>query len=110
VNNINLKSFLQKFCKQSVPDESTLRKNYVNSCYKETMSQIKQIVGSNFIYIIVDESTDKFGRHIAHLLIGVLHEDILGRSYLISSKQLPNKNYSTIVPFVQEGLSRFFSS
>jgi hypothetical protein len=108
VNNVNLKSFLRRFCKQSVPDEDTLRKNYVNSCYKETMSQIRQIVGSNFTYIIVDESTDKCGRYIAHLLIGILHEDILGRSYLISSKQLPNKNYSTIVPFVQEGLSRFF--
>jgi hypothetical protein len=108
VNNVNLKSFLRRFCKQNVPDESTLRKNYVNSCYKETMSQIRQIVGSNFTYIIVDESTDKFGRYIAHLLIGILHEDILGRSYLISSKQLPNKNYSTIALFVKEGLLRFF--
>lgn len=108
LNNVNLKSFLQKYCKYNIPDESTLRKNYVTSCYQQIMAEIQQLVGNNFVYIMVDESTDKCGRYIAHLLIGILHEDIVGKSYLIYCKELQKTNNVTIAQFVQEGLSNFF--
>lgn len=80
LNNGNFKSFLHKYCKQTIPHESTLRKNYVNSCYNKTMLKIKRLIADNCIYLIVDESTNKCGCYIAHLFIGLLHDNILGKS------------------------------
>ncbi|XP_029679637.1 uncharacterized protein LOC115245458 [Formica exsecta] len=108
LNNINFQLFLKKYCKQHIPDESTLRKKFVNSCYAETISKIRQIIGNNYIYFIVDETTDSCGRYIAHLLIGSLCEDNVSKSYLISSKQLEKTNNLTITRFIQDGLSEFF--
>ena len=108
VNNITFRSFLQKYCKFNIPDESTLRKKYVEICYDETIRKIRKIVADYSIYFIVDESTDSRGRYIAHLMIGVLHEDVKNKCYLIASKQLEKTNNLTITRFVQDELSRFF--
>lgn len=108
LNNLNFQLFLKKYCKLNIPDESTLRKKFVDSCYADTLFTIKQIIGNNYIYFIVDETTDNCGRYIAHLLIGSLCEDNVSKSYLISSKQLEKTNNLTITRFIQDGLSEFF--
>jgi len=108
LNNLNFQLFLKKYCKLNIPDESTLRKRFVDSCYADTISTIKQIIGNNYIYFIVDETIDNCGRYIAHLLIGSLCEDNVSKSYLISSKQLEKTNNLTITRFIQDGLSEFF--
>ena len=66
LNNLNFKLFLKKYCELNIPDESTLRKRFVDLCYADTISNIKQIIGNNYIYIVVDETTDNCGRYIAH--------------------------------------------
>ena len=47
---------------KSVPDESTLRKNYVDKVFQKTKQAIRQIIGDNLIYFHVDETTDSCGR------------------------------------------------
>ncbi|CAH1113730.1 unnamed protein product [Psylliodes chrysocephalus] len=42
LNNVNLKSFLQNYCKFNVPDESTLRKKHVYCIYKDTNDVYKK--------------------------------------------------------------------
>ena len=56
-----LKSFLEKHTGKSIPDESTLRKNYIPNIYKSVMDQIISDIGNNYVYIIVDETTDPRG-------------------------------------------------
>lgn len=102
-----LKSFLEKYSKHHVPDESTLRKNYVDQIYTEVISEIRTLIGNNFIYFEVDETTDSAGRYIANLLIGCLNGNS-SKSYLISSKQLDKTNNSTITRFIHDGLTNFF--
>lgn len=34
LNNDIFKSFLKKYCKRNISDESTLRKNYLEKCYQ----------------------------------------------------------------------------
>lgn len=67
-----------------------------------------KLIGDNHFYIVVDETTDNAGRYIAHLLIGILKDNVSNRSYLISSKQLEKTNNVTMSRFIQEGLSNFF--
>lgn len=106
--NPNLRTFLEKYCKRSIPDESALRKKYVNEIYLETMSEIRQHIGNNYIYFVVDETTDKCGRYIANLMVGVLHENCLSKSFLISTKELERTNNATVSRFIQEGLSNLY--
>ena len=108
LQNSSFRQFLEKYCKKSIPDESTLRKNYVAPVYEETMQQIKKIIGNNYIWFTVDETTDTCGRYIANLIIGVLNEDIVTEGFLISSKELTKTNSNTISRFVHEELNKFF--
>jgi hypothetical protein len=62
-----LKSFLEDFTKRSVPNESTLRRNNIKPFYESKIEQIRQIVGSNSVYFIVDESTDKCERQVLNI-------------------------------------------
>lgn len=102
------KKFLEKHCKRHIPDESTLRKNYISPVYRDTIQQIKAIIGSNYIWFTVDETTDSCGRYIANLMIGILCHEVPTKGYLISSKELSKTNSNTISKFVHEGLANFF--
>ncbi|KAK5648152.1 hypothetical protein RI129_003044 [Pyrocoelia pectoralis] len=62
LQNNCFKSFWEEYSKKHVPDESTLRKNYVSSVYDETIQKIKELIGSHCIWFTVDETTDACGR------------------------------------------------
>lgn len=109
IQNDKFKQFLESFCNRKVPDESTLRKNYVCPVYNNVILQIKNAVQDQFLYIIVDETTDVRGRYIVNLLISVLNEKILPKPYLISTKQLEKTNSVEIVRFIHESLMAFLA-
>lgn len=62
LSNPALKQFLEKCTGFAVPDESTIRKNYVESCYNETLEAIRESVSDNAIWVSIDETTDRNGR------------------------------------------------
>jgi len=82
------KNFLQKYVNQNIPDESTLRKNYLKICFESTLTKIREKLTNNFIYIMVDETTDSRGLYICSLIVGILHPEIMPTSFLISCKEL----------------------
>jgi hypothetical protein len=106
--NVNFSSFLKKYCKLNVPSDRSLRRNNVNGLYSSVLINIKEEIADNYFYISVDETTDSSGKYIAHLLIGVLKEDTLPKSHLISCQQLEKTNALTISRFIQETLATFF--
>lgn len=108
LENPSFKLFLEKYLKTSVPCESTLRKNYVKDVYSITISKIREHIGNNFIYFVVDETTDSCGRSIANLLIGILNEEKSNKCYLITCKEIEKVNNVTITRFINEGLTNFF--
>nr|CAD2176152.1 unnamed protein product [Meloidogyne enterolobii] len=55
INNPSLNHFLTKYCKRNIPDESTLRKNYLEICYKRTISRIKQKLGTGYVWCSVEK-------------------------------------------------------
>lgn len=63
LDNHVFKSFLEKYTGNTIPDESTLRKNYIPNIYKSVMDQIISDIGNNYVFIIVDETTDPRGLH-----------------------------------------------
>ncbi|KAJ3645967.1 hypothetical protein Zmor_023583 [Zophobas morio] len=72
--------------------ESTLRKNYLPKDYDMVIKQIRNSIGNNDIWISVDETTDRLGRYIVHLVIGKLSSEEAGHPFLLALKQLDKTN------------------
>ena len=105
LNNSSFRGFLQKYClNQCIPDESTLRKNYLDVVYNSTIQNIREDIGNNYIWIAIDETTDDCGRYIANLIVGKLCEEP-GKPHLLTSKLLERTNHSTVARFVNDSLN-----
>lgn len=98
------KNFLEKYTGKHIPDESTLRKNYLGPCYENVIIAIREVIGNSDIWIAVDETTDTNGRYIANLIVGVLKHDTPSQPYLLACKELPKTNHSTISRFINDSL------
>lgn len=62
INHSAFRNFLEEISKMPIPDESTLRKNYLPRLYEETIKSIRKHVANNYIWVSIDESTDTTGR------------------------------------------------
>lgn len=96
INNVEFKSFLEKYTDEVIPDESTLRKNYLNDCFEETLTKIKSTFQDKKIWISIDETTDIEGRYVANVIIGSLNVDKPGQIALLNCEVLDKANYFTI--------------
>ncbi|KAL3090508.1 hypothetical protein niasHT_026999 [Heterodera trifolii] len=99
------KNFLEKYCKREIPHRSTLQKNYLSLTFDQTMERIKNVIGDSYVWISVDETTDKMGRAVANLLIGKLDGQKWHKPHLISVKCLEKVDSAAIARFVNEGLA-----
>ena len=68
LNNKVFKEFLFKYIKKPIPDESTIRKNYLDVCYKTTIEKIRKEIGNSIIYT----TGQKFPDTIINLKFGAL--------------------------------------
>jgi hypothetical protein len=80
---------LEKYCRQHIPDQSTLRKHYLLICYEETLENIKGNIGDAFIWVDMDETTDSVDRFIVNLVAGKLDIEVSSNPHLTCSKVLP---------------------
>lgn len=62
LNNLALRKFMEKYMQRQIPDESTIRKNYLNETYENVLEKIRNEIGNSSIYVSVDETTDAEGR------------------------------------------------
>lgn len=96
ISNTEFRKFLEKYTLYAVLSESTLRKTYINDCYDECMSEIRQYITGNKIWVSIDKTTDVEGRYIANVVVGTLLSDGPGKIFLLTTEVLEKANYSTI--------------
>ncbi|PSN47180.1 hypothetical protein C0J52_14727 [Blattella germanica] len=70
----------QKYCKQNIPSESTLRKNYLDRIH---------LVGDSYS---VDETSDSINRYIANMVVGKLSPDGPSIPHLVCVNELSKVN------------------
>ncbi|KAL3082616.1 hypothetical protein niasHT_038227 [Heterodera trifolii] len=99
IENNNFRGFLEKNCGRNVPTGKTLH-NYLERCFYQKMSEIKQELDGCFYWCSVDETTDKAGRFIANLLLGILDGRKWHAPKLVSVKALDKVNSGSIARFV----------
>lgn len=109
MKNNAFKVFFQKYIcsvgccncnNKKVPDESQLRKIYLDKFYKNKIASIYENVKDEKLWISSDETTDFLGRYIVHFLVKPLNENFSGQPYLIACKMLEVVNGQTISNFV----------
>lgn len=96
LNHPSFKNFLEKYTGKCVPDQSTIRKNYVSSIYENTISRIRSEIGDGPIWVSIDETTDVDGRYVCNVIVGLLHEDNYSKPYLLMCEELEKCNFQTI--------------
>jgi hypothetical protein len=96
VSNKQFINFMEKYTNRSVPTESTLRKNYLSSCYEDAVRRVSNIIGGNKIWVTIDESTDVDSRCVANVIVGTLFADCPGNIYLLHSEVVDKVSHTTI--------------
>jgi len=96
LNNEHFRSFLSKYCNKTIPNESTLRKGYFDSCYTNTITKIRDAVNGQKIWVCIDETIDSVRRNVANVIIGILKPQDVGKTYVIHTEYLDKVNHSTI--------------
>ncbi|GBP97454.1 hypothetical protein EVAR_101206_1 [Eumeta japonica] len=91
------------FCK-IIPEESTIRKNYLSAIYEEVLSEIRADLSNNLLWISADETTDSCGRYMANLIVGKLSKDP-STPHLVACKVLKT-NHSTIARFINDSIRK----
>ena len=105
LNNQSLRQFLEKYTKHLVPNESTLRKNYLTGCYEEVLDKIRCSVGDCKIWVSIGETTDVDGRYVANVIVGTLKEDRHGEIFLLTCEVLERTNHSSIAVLFDDSLN-----
>jgi len=95
VEAASFRKFLEKYTTHSTPTESTLRKNYLASCYEDTINKIRNSVGKNKIWVSIDETSDVDGRFVANV-VGTLKHGEPGEIFLLACEVLERVNNSSI--------------
>ena len=104
IQNPQFKKFVEKWTKEKVPDESTLRKTYLRPSYEYVLNNIRKAVGNLNIFASIDETTDALGRYIVNTVIGTLSPESESQVFLLHSDEIEKANSQTICMFFDESM------
>lgn len=95
VSNQSFKSFIKKYTNNVCPDESTLRKKYLDIVYQQKLNLIRNTIGNDDVYFVIDETTDVCDRQVLHILVGKL-DGRTNKPMLLKSTNLDKTNGTTV--------------
>lgn len=75
---------LFNYTRQTIPDESTIRKYYVSNYHNDTIYNTSSYLKNQKLWISIDETTDVEGQFIANLIIGTLKLECPGKFFLFN--------------------------
>jgi hypothetical protein len=87
---------LEKYTTHPILADSTLRKNYLASCYQDTTNKIRNSVRKTKIWVPIDETSDVDGRFVANVVVGTLKHEQPAEIFLLACEVLERVNNSSI--------------
>ena len=72
INNPKIRSFIEKYTKCQVFTPTTLRTKLCD-VYESMLNTLKDLIGENSVYFIVDETTDIMRRCVVNVMVGQLN-------------------------------------
>lgn len=113
VNHPAFKKFFNKYIccnctnRQKVPEQSLLRKVYLDKIFKTNIDSIYEQTANQKLWISLDETTDFLGRYMVHFLVKPLNA-ITQKPFLVACKVLEIVNGNTIAQFVIDCLENMW--
>jgi hypothetical protein len=104
LSNLVFRAWLERETKRNVPHESTLRKQYLDIVYENTMSFIRNMVKNRKIWICIDETIDAIGRKVANVIVGILLPDRSGERFLLTTEELEKCDAEAIARIFHDSL------
>lgn len=108
VNNPLFKQFLEDISKEKLPDESTLRKNYLPKEFETVLSSIRNQIGNRNVWIQIDTTTDETGRHLGIVVVGALSKDEQVGPFVLHADALEKANHQTIARLFNDAMSNLW--
>lgn len=90
------RQFLEKYMRRHIPSEATLRRGYVDVCYRHVINQIRDEIGDNCYWLGIDESTDTRMRKVVNVIIIPLRQDRPGTPRLLNCDVVESANAQEI--------------
>ncbi|XP_068086845.1 uncharacterized protein [Anabrus simplex] len=109
VNHPAIKGLLEKYTKMSMPDESSLRENYMEPVYQETIQRIKEKVSDCDVGIIVDETIDSMEQFVLNILVFPLGGENI-KPMLLKMYELQKANASTVMQSIMDYCHKLWST
>jgi hypothetical protein len=94
LRNPTFKNFLETNMKRVMPSVTTLRR-CVDPLYEDSINLIRNKIGDNSVYFIVDETTDKCDRNLLNVLVAPLNGN-KQKPMLLLSKYIESANNFTV--------------
>jgi hypothetical protein len=95
LENPVLKCFLEKSMKRKIPERTKLQTKVLDKVFNANLVKVKEVVGDNPIFLIVDETTDACGRFALNILVGKL-DGRYDKPMLLCTKFLEATNSETV--------------
>ena len=95
LNNDNFRLFFKKHFKVILPEESTLRKNYLPKIYEKMLNEIRSNLLNEKIWVSIDETTNASGKAIGNVVVGALKNEP-SKCFLLACEILEQTNHSAI--------------
>jgi hypothetical protein len=73
-----------------------LKKNYLASCYDDTINKIRNRVENNKIWVSIDETSDVDGTFVTNVVVGTLKHEQPAEIFLLACEVLERVNNSSI--------------
>ncbi|XP_025018144.1 uncharacterized protein LOC112539635 [Tetranychus urticae] len=107
LENDELKNFLLKYTNIELPSERTLRRMLLPE-YQKALSDIRSHIGSNNIWISIDETCDIAGRSVVNVIVGILDGLPDKKPILIHVEYTQPPNHSIIAQVFENALSKLW--
>jgi len=98
--------FMKKYTQFKVPEPSTLWRYNLKPLYDQTLDKIRNYLKDQYIWLSIDETTDRLKRIVSNVIVGALNSDNeKNEKFLLNMEFLKNQKSSTIVQTVNNALN-----
>jgi hypothetical protein len=81
--------------------------NYIDNLYEININKIREEICNNWIYLIIDDTTDSKGRYVFNVMVGKLDGSHI-KSRLLSVQFLNKVNHSTKLQAINNACAKLW--
>ena len=103
------KQFCEKYIKYSIPFQTTLYNQCLDSVFNKTFERIQNELKDEYLWLQIDETSDRQNRKVVHIIVGSMSADKNEcKSYLLDMFWVERANYVTIAQSFNTALSHLW--